>query len=81
MNKNKFNTAESINAENINVKEIRTILNRKAVKQFMNSNGKQVSPKAIEALEARVYAIMRTAIALTPGNHRVTDIEIYHAKG
>jgi hypothetical protein len=57
------------------------LLSVRHIKKFMNSNGKQISKTAIDAIEARVYAIMRTAISLTPGNHRVTEVEIYHARG
>ena len=58
-----------------------SIINRKKVKQFMKANDKQITEEAVNTLEGRMYSILRTAIKLTPGNKRVTNVEIFHAKG
>jgi hypothetical protein len=58
-----------------------SLINKKAFRDYMKAKGKQSTASALEAMEARATAIMRNAVILAPGNYRVSEVEIYHARG
>jgi hypothetical protein len=57
------------------------LVSKRAVKQFVNSNGKQISADGVFELECRVNNILRNAMRLAPGKMRVTRTEIQYARG
>lgn len=56
-------------------------LNKKAVRAFVNGNGKQISPDAILELDCRVINILKNSIALSHSFKRITKTEIQYSRG